>query len=78
MQLRWGGAFIIPVLFFKKNDCNHCLTPLNHDSTIIINGIVTSYMKILHSVRSNDNHQWSAAVSQLHFSTFLAKRTVPA
>lgn len=71
--IKMGNCIYHSSIPFKKKLFNHYLTQLALDKETIIDGTITSYMKILHSVRSKDNHQRSVALRQLHFLTLLAK-----
>lgn len=62
MCLRPIDAFIIPLSFLQKNIGNHNLTHRTPHKTDIHNGIVTSYLKILHSIFASNNNLLSTVV----------------
>lgn len=61
MYLRPIDAFIIPLSFLQKTIINHKLNSLTPHKKGIHNGILTSYLKILHSIFDSTNDLlWTA------------------
>ena len=62
MYLRPVDAFIIPLSCSQKSLGYHDVSPQTLHKTDIHNGIVTSYLKILHSILDSNNELLSTAI----------------